>query len=125
MQTIQSELAPAAIGTYSQAVKCGNTVYLSGQIPLDPKSLQLCSDKIELQLIQVIENLSVVCEAAGGSLAHLVKITVYLTDLNHFSLVNDAMARYFRPPYPARAVIEVSRLPRGAAVEMDAIMVIT
>ena len=124
MQIIHSELAPAAIGTYSQAIKCGNTVYLSGQIPLNPKTMQLCSDEIRLQIVQVIENLSVVCEAAGGGLSSLVKLNVYLTDMSHFPLVNDAMAHYFRPPYPARAAIGVSALPRGASIEMDAIMVI-
>lgn len=123
MQTVHSELAPAAIGTYSQAVKCGDTVYLSGQIPLDPNTMQLCSDEIRLQIAQVIANLAAVCEAAGGDLAHIVKLTVYLTDLNHFPLVNEAMTRYFSEPYPARAAIGVAALPRGAAVEMDAIMV--
>ena len=86
MQCIHTELAPAAIGTYSQAIKCGNTVYLSGQIPLDATTMQLCSDEIRLQITQVLENLSEVCEAAGGSLANLAKLTVYLTDLNHFLL---------------------------------------
>ncbi len=124
IQPIHSELAPAAIGTYSQAVKHGNTVYLSGQIPLDPKTMQLCSDEIRLQIAQVIENLSAVCEAAGGSLATIVKLSVYLIDLNHFPLINEAMARYFSEPYPARVAIGVAALPRGAEVEMDAIMVV-
>jgi len=124
MQNIHTELAPAAIGTYSQAVQCGNTVYLSGQIPLSPKTMQLCSDEIRLQIAQVIENLAAVCEAAGGSLANVVKVTVYLIDLIHFPLINEAMTRYFSEPYPARAAIGVSALPRGAQVEMDAIMVL-
>lgn len=125
MQPIHSELAPAAIGTYSQAVKCGDTIYLSGQIPLDPKTMQLCSDEIRLQIAQVIENLAAVCEAGGGSLANIVKLTVYLIDLNHFPLVNEAMTHFFTEPYPARAAIGVAALPRGAQVEMDAIMVVT
>jgi reactive intermediate/imine deaminase len=125
MQPIHSDLAPAAIGTYSQAVKCGDTVYLSGQIPLDPQTMQLCSDEIHLQIEQVIQNLVAVCEAAGGSLANIVKLNVYLVDLNHFSLVNEAMSHFFNEPYPARAAIGVAALPRGAQVEMDAIMVIT
>lgn len=124
MQLIQSDLAPAALGTYSQAIKCGNTVYLSGQIPLDAKTMQFCSDEVRLQIVQVIENLSAVCEAAGGSLAHVVKLTVYLVDLNHFPLVNDAMSHYFAEPYPARTTLGVVALPRGAQVEMDAIMVL-
>ncbi len=124
MLPIHSELAPAAIGTYSQAAKCGDTVYLSGQIPLDPRTMQLCSDEISLQIIQVIENMAVVCEAAGGGLSNIVKLSVYLTDLNHFPLINEAMTRYFTEPYPARTAIGVAALPRGAQVEMDAIMVI-
>lgn len=124
MQAIHTNLAPEAIGTYSQAIRSGNTVYLSGQIPLDPKTMQLCSDEIRPQIIQVLENLSAVCEAAGGSLAHIVKLNVYLTDLNHFPLINEAMSRYFSEPYPARAAIGVSALPRAAQVEMDAVMVI-
>ena len=123
MQIVHSELAPAAIGTYSQAIKCGDTVYLSGQIPLDPNTMELCSDEIRLQIAQVITNLAAVCEAAGGDLTHIVKLTVYLTDLNHFPLVNEAMTHYFSEPYPARAAIGVVALPRGAAIEMDAIMV--
>ena len=123
MQIVHSELAPAAIGTYSQAIKCGDTVYLSGQIPLDPNTMELCSDEIRLQIAQVITNLAAVCEAAGGDLTHIVKLTVYLTDLNHFPLVNEAMTHYFSEPYPARAAIGVVALHRGAAIEMDAIMV--
>lgn len=124
MDIIHSETAPAAIGTYSQAVKSGHTVYLSGQIPLDPKTMQLCSPEIRLQIVQVIENLSSVCEAAGGSLSHIVKLSVYLTDLTHFPLINEAMTHYFTEPYPARVALGVAALPRGAQVEMDAIMVI-
>lgn len=124
MQTIHTELAPAAIGTYSQAIRDGNTVYLSGQIPLDPTSMQLCSEEIRLQIDQVIKNLAAVCEAAGGSLANIVKLNVYLTDLIHFPLINEAMTHYFTEPFPARAAIGVSALPRGAQVEMDAIMVL-
>ncbi len=122
MQPIHSELAPSAIGTYSQAVKCGSTIYLSGQIPLDPKTMELCSDDIRLQIDQVIDNLAAVCQAGGGSLANIVKLSVYLTDLSHFPLINDAMSRYFTAPYPARVAIGVAALPRGANVEMDAIM---
>lgn len=124
MQPIHTDLAPAAIGTYSQAIRCDNTVYISGQIPLDPKTMQLCSEEIRMQINQVFDNLSAVCEASGGSLAKLVKITVYLTDLSHFPLVNEAMTRYFTEPYPARAAIGVSALPRGAQVEVDGIMVL-
>ncbi|KTC89763.1 RidA family protein [Fluoribacter dumoffii] len=125
MQPVNTKLAPEAIGTYSQAIKCGETVYLSGQIPLDPVTMQLCSEDIKLQITQVLENLSAVCEAAGGSLAHIVKLNVYLTDLRHFPLINEAMSRYFAAPYPARAAIGVSALPRGAQVEMDGIMVLS
>ncbi len=124
MQSINTELAPAVIGSYSQAIRAGNTVYLSGQIPLDPTTMQLCSDEIRLQIAQVIENLAAVCEAAGGSLSNIVKLTVYLTDLNYFHLINEAMSRSFNQPYPARAAIGVTALPRGAQVEMDAIMVL-
>jgi reactive intermediate/imine deaminase len=124
MQTIHTDLAPAAIGTYSQAVRANDTVYLSGQIPLDPQTMELCSDEIRLQINQVFDNLTAVCEAAGGSLAKLVKINVYLTDLGHFPLVNEAMTHYFSEPYPARAAIGVSALPRGSQVEVDGIMVL-
>lgn len=123
MEPIQSELAPKAIGPYSQAIRCGQMVYLSGQIPLDPKTMTLCSTDIRLQINQVIENLAYVCEAAGGSLANIVKLSVYLTDLNHFSFVNEAMTRYFSEPYPARVAIGVAALPRDAQVEMDAVMI--
>lgn len=124
MRPINTKLAPAAIGTYSQAIRCGDTVYLSGQIPLDPQTMQLNSDDIKLQIDQVLHNLSEVCEAAGGSLTNIVKLNVYLTDLIHFPLVNEAMSRYFSEPYPARAAIGISALPRGALVEMDGIMVL-
>ncbi|HRD70006.1 MAG TPA: RidA family protein [Legionella sp.] len=124
MKPINTKLAPEAIGTYSQAIQSGNTVYLSGQIPLDPLSMKICSDDIKLQITQVLENLSAVCEEAGGSLKNIVKLSVYLTDLNHFPLINEAMSRYFMEPYPARAAIGVSALPRGAKVEMDGIMVL-
>lgn len=124
MQAFISENAPAAIGTYSQAIGCGTTVYLSGQIPLHPKTMQLCSENIEQQIEQVFENLTAVCIAAGGSLANVVKLNVYLLNLNHFSLINDAMTRRFNTPFPARAVLGVSALPRGAQVEIDGIMVL-
>lgn len=125
MQSIHSDFAPAAIGTYSQAIRSGDTVYLSGQIPLDPKTMQLCSDDITQQINQAFDNLAAVCEAAGGSLAQLVKLNVYLTDLSHFPLVNEAMTRYFNQPYPARAAIGVSALPRAAQVEVDGVMVLS
>ena len=113
--------APAAIGTYSQAVKVGDTVYLSGQIPLDPVSMTLV-EGIEAQIVRVFDNLQAVAKAAGGSLADTVKLNVFLTDLGNFAKVNEIMARYFTEPYPARAAIGVAALPRGAAVEMDAIL---
>lgn len=124
MQPIHTKLAPEAIGTYSQAIQCGNTVYLSGQIPLNPETMNMCSEDISEQITQVLENLSAVCNAAGGSLAHIAKLNVYLTDLSHFPLINEAMGRYFVEPYPARAAIGVSALPRGAQVEMDGVMVL-
>ena len=122
-QVIHTDNAPAAIGAYSQAIRYGQTVYLSGQIGLDPKTMILCSDDIQLQINQVIENLAAVCNASGGTLANIVKLQVYLTELSHFSLVNEAIRHYFSEPYPARAVVGVSALPRGALVEMDAIMI--
>lgn len=121
---IATEDAPAAIGTYSQAVKCGRTVYLSGQIPLDPKTMTLADGDIVGQIDQVFENLSAVAIAAGGSLQDVVKLTVYLTDLKHFPVVNERMTAVFQPPFPARAAVGVAELPKGAAVEMDAIMVL-
>ena len=115
--------APAAIGTYSQAVRCGDTVYLSGQIGLDPASMQIV-DGIDAQIVRVFENLKAVAEAAGGSLADVVKLNVFLTDLANFAKVNETMARYFSEPFPARAAVGVKELPRGALVEADAVMVL-
>ncbi|MGI2259724.1 RidA family protein [Shewanella sp. GXUN23E] len=119
---IATDKAPAAIGTYSQAVRVGDTVYLSGQIPLDPLSMTIASDEFETQVVQVFENLSAVCEAAGGSLADIVKLNIYMTDLANFATVNEVMGRYFQQPYPARAAIGVKQLPKDAQVEMDGIM---
>jgi len=118
---IQSKDAPAAIGTYSQAMRAGDTVYLSGQIGLDPVSMQLV-EGIEAQIDRVFRNLSAVASAAGLGLEHTVRMTVYLTDLAHFARVNEVMARYLKEPYPARAAIGVASLPRGALVEIDAIL---
>ncbi len=114
--------APQAIGTYSQAIRAGNTVYLSGQIPLDPTTGELVTGHMEAQVRRVFDNLLAVAQAAGGDLSHVVKLTVYLTDLAHFALVNRVMAEYFSQPYPARAAVGVAALPRGAAVEMDGIL---
>jgi len=119
---ISTPHAPAAIGTYSQAVRAGDTVYLSGQIGLEPASMQLV-DGIEAQIHQVFKNLAAVAEAAGGSLADVVKLNVFLTDLVHFPKVNEIMAQYFTAPYPARAAVGVTALPRAALVEADAVMV--
>ena len=121
---IKTDKAPQAIGTYSQAVKTGNTVYLSGQIPLVPETMALEQGDMHAQIRRVFENLSAVAQAAGGSLQDAVKLNVYLTDLGHFPLVNEVMAQYFREPYPARAAVGVAALPKGAAVEMDAILVL-
>ena len=121
---IQTDLAPDAIGPYSQAIKVNNTVYLSGQIALHPDTMALVSDDISTQVTQVFRNLAAVCEAANGSLNDLVKLNIYLCDLNHFAIVNDIMTTFFKAPYPARAVIGVKALPKDALVEMDAIMVI-
>ena len=115
--------APAAIGTYSQAVRVGDTVYLSGQIGLDPVSMQMV-DGIDAQIVRVFENLKAVSEAAGGSLSDIVKLNVFLTDLGNFAKVNETMARYFSEPFPARAAVGVKELPRGALVEADAVMFI-
>lgn len=123
-QIIHTDNAPKAIGTYSQAVKAGNTVYLSGQIPLVPHTMELVQGDMETHIRRVFDNLNAVAEAAGGSLADVVKLNVFLVDLSHFPLVNQVMASYFQEPYPARAAIGVAALPRGAAVEMDAVMVI-
>ena len=116
--------APAAIGTYSQAVRVGNTVYLSGQIALDPVTMQLVGDAIDAQIHQVFKNLGAVAAAAGGGFEHFAKLTVYLTSLTHFARVNTIMAEYFATPYPARAAVGVAELPRSAQVEIDAIMVL-
>jgi reactive intermediate/imine deaminase len=120
-QAIHTGAAPQAIGTYSQAVRCGDTVYLAGQIGLDPATMELVAG-IDAQIERVFENLKAVAAAAGGSLNDCVKLTVYLTDLQHFARVNEIMARHFDPPYPARAALGVASLPRGALVEIDAIM---
>ena len=120
---ISTPHAPAAIGTYSQAVKVGNTVYLSGQIPLDPATMQLV-EGFENQVRRVFDNLKAVCEAAGGSLNDLVKINVFLIELGNFARVNEVMATYFEEPYPARAAVGVSALPRGAQVEIEGVMVL-
>jgi len=121
---IQTDKAPAAIGTYSQAVKVDNTVYVSGQIPLDPVSMEVVDGGTEAQITRVFDNLSAVAEAAGGSLKDVVKLNIFLTDLSCFPIVNEIMARYFSEPYPARAAIEVSALPKGVEVEMDAVLVL-
>lgn len=123
-QIIHTDSAPAAIGPYSQAVKAGNTVYLSGQIPLDPATMELVSDDVAAQARQVFNNLAAVCDAAGGSLSKIVRVGIYLTDLARFAEVNAVMAEFFDAPYPARSTIEVSALPRGARVEVDAVMVL-
>ena len=121
---IQTDSAPKAIGTYSQAVKVGDAVYLSGQIPLVPDTMELNDGDMEAQIKQVFENLKAVAEAAGGSLTDIVKLNIFLTDLSHFVLVNEVMASYFNEPYPARAAVGVASLPKGVPVEMDAIMVL-
>ncbi|MBC6429165.1 MAG: RidA family protein [Cellvibrionales bacterium] len=122
--TINTDRAPAAIGPYSQAVKVHNSVYLSGQIPLLPASMQLVEGGIAAQIEQVFQNLAAVCAAAGGGLQDIVKLNIYLTDLSHFATVNEIMARHFAQPYPARAAIGVAQLPKGALVEMDGIMAV-
>ncbi len=121
-EIISTDKAPQAIGTYSQAVKCGNTVYLSGQIPLDPASMELVDGDMEANIVRVFENLKAVAEAAGGSLQDIAKLNIFLIDLGHFALVNEVMARYFEQPYPARAAVAVASLPKGAQVEMDGVM---
>lgn len=121
---IHCDRAPAAIGTYSQAIRAGDTVYLSGQIPLDPVSMQLITGDMRAQIERVFDNLAAVCAAAGGSLGDIVKLNIFLVDLGHFALVNEVMAGYFSAPYPARAAVGVAALPRAAQVEMDAIMVL-
>jgi reactive intermediate/imine deaminase len=121
-QIIHTNGAPQAIGPYSQAVRAGDTVYLSGQIPLDPKTMQLVTGDIDAEIRRVFENLEAVAEAAGGSLADAVKVNVFLTDLAHFARVNEIMATYCTQPYPARAAIGVAQLPRGARVEIECIL---
>ena len=123
-KVIKTDQAPAAIGTYSQAIKVGPNVYLSGQIPLDPQTMELVQGGMDAQIERVFHNLQAVADAAGGTMADIVKLTVYLTDLSHFAVVNEVMASFFSEPYPARAAIGVAALPKGAAVEMDAIMVL-
>jgi reactive intermediate/imine deaminase len=121
-EIIHTDKAPKAIGPYSQAVRAGNTVYLSGQIPLDPKTMELVTGDIEKEIRQVFENLKAVAEAAGGSLANTVKVNVFLTDLANFTKVNDIMAQYCSQPYPARAAVGVAQLPRGARVEIECVL---
>ncbi|MCZ6537783.1 MAG: RidA family protein [Gammaproteobacteria bacterium] len=123
-KSISTADAPAAIGTYSQAIRSGKTVYLSGQVPLVPETMQMLDGDIEASIHQVFKNLKAVCEAAGGSLDDIVKLNVFLTDLGCFDSVNEIMATYFSEPYPARAAIGVAALPKGADVEMDAILVL-
>ncbi len=121
-EIIRTDQAPQAIGTYSQAVKCGNTVYMSGQIPLIPESMELVDGPIEAQIRRVFDNLQAVANAAGGSLADVAKLNVFLIDLGDFATVNRVMAEYFTEPYPARAAIGVAALPKDAQIEMDAVM---
>ncbi|MGH8287173.1 MAG: RidA family protein [Steroidobacteraceae bacterium] len=121
-EIIHTKRAPQAIGTYSQAVRVGDTIYLSGQIPLDPETMQLVSGDIEAEIRRVFENLKAVAEAAGATLANAVKVNVFLTDLAHFAKVNEVMALYCKEPYPARAAVGVAQLPRGARVEIECIL---
>jgi len=121
---ISTDKAPAAIGTYSQAVKVDNTVYISGQIPLNPNTMEMMMDSFEVQAVQVFENLKAVAQAAGGDLSDFVKITVLLSDLKYFAQVNEIMGRYFEQPYPARAAFAVKALPKDADIEIDAVMVL-
>ncbi|MCP4266601.1 MAG: RidA family protein [Candidatus Brocadiaceae bacterium] len=123
-EIISTDKAPAAIGTYSQAVKVDKTVYMSGQIPLDPSTMEVVDSGIQAEIVQVFQNLTAVCEAAGGNLQNIVKLNIFLTDLSNFPIVNEIMAQYFETPYPARAAIGVSELPKGVGVEMDAVMVV-
>jgi len=122
MKPISTLDAPAAIGTYSQAVRAGDTVYLSGQIPLDPKTMKIVEGDFEAQARRVFDNLRAVCRAAGGDFDRVVRVTVYLTDLANFAKVNEVMSQYFKEPFPARAAIGVASLPRGSLVEIDAVM---
>ena len=121
-EIISTDKAPQAIGTYSQAVKVGNTVYLSGQIPLVPETMEIVAGDIEARIRQVFDNLTAVAKAAGGDLSDIVKLNIFLTDLSHFPIVNQVMAEYFDEPYPARAAIGVAALPKDAGVEMDGVM---
>lgn len=123
-KVIHTDRAPQAIGTYSQAVQCGDTVYLSGQIPLVPETMEMVDGNMEAQIRRVFDNLTAVAEASGGSLAEIAKLNIFLTDLGHFPLVNQVMADYFQAPYPARAAVGVASLPKDAAVEMDAVLVL-
>jgi reactive intermediate/imine deaminase len=123
-EPIHTPRAPAAIGPYSQAIRAADTIYLSGQIPLDPKTMELVKGDIRAQARQVFDNLAAVAEASGGSLSNAVRLTIYLTDLANFPVVNEIMAEYCKEPYPARATIGVAQLPRGAAVEIDGILVL-
>lgn len=119
---ISTDKAPAAIGTYSQAVKIRNTVYLSGQIPLDPQTMEMCQDDFVTEAKRVFDNIVAVCEAAGGTIQDMVKLNIYLLDLGNFALVNEVMAEYFEQPYPARAALGVAQLPKGANIEIDGVM---
>lgn len=121
---INTEKAPAAIGPYSQAIKAGNTVYMSGQIPLNPETMEIVSDDFEAQARQVFTNLQAVCEEAAGSLQDIVKLNLYLVDLGNFAIVNQLMEEYFTTPYPARAAVGVKALPKGAQVEAEAVMIV-
>ncbi|MGB0447247.1 MAG: RidA family protein [Pseudomonadales bacterium] len=123
-QIIATENAPAAIGTYSQAVRVGDTVYISGQIPLDPNTMEVCSQVFADQTRQVFDNLAAVAKAAGGDLSDIVKLSIFMTDLSHFPTVNEIMADYFQLPYPARAAVGVKELPKAVQIEMEAIMVL-
>lgn len=123
-EAIHTDAAPSAIGTYSQAIKIGDTVYLSGQIPLVPETMEVLEGDMAALIRRVFDNLQGVAEAAGGSLADIAKLNIFLTDLSHFALVNEVMAEYFQQPYPARAAVGVASLPKGVPVEMDAIMVL-
>jgi len=119
---VKTDHAPSAIGTYSQAVKVNSTVYLSGQIPLVPETMEIVSNDFAEQADQVFKNLSAVCEAAGGNINDMVKVNIFMTDLNNFATVNEVMSKYFNEPYPARAAIEISKLPKGVDIEIDGVM---
>ena len=121
-QSFHTDRAPQAIGTYSQAVRAGDTLYLSGQIPFDPATMQLVAGDMETQARRVFDNLKAVAEAAGGSLDQAVKVTIFLTDLAHFVKVNEVMATYFAKPYPARSTVGVAALPRGAQIEIECVL---